>query len=265
MKIFYIIIIIIIFILLNNNVETFTNNFKRKRKFLLFSSVGKRDNKKIAMNEWLKGNRNYDVVLYYYDNMKFYDNSDYNFRRKDYKWPNFSHFIKNNDISGYDAIFVVDDDIIMKSKDINKMFDIFMKYKLKLAQPSFDEKSDIHFKIQKTNKNKILDYVSWIECGVILMNKEIFLNKKLFPIYKESGSGYGIESVILKITNPGNKDVAIIHEISSHHPKTKVKTKSSYYFKDTDFAENTRKIGEKFMKKYNAWYNKHKIYESIYK
>ena len=97
------------------------------------------------------------------------------------------------------------------------------------------------------------------------MSKEIFMNKELYPIFEESGSGYGLESVILKIINPGKKDVAIIHEISSHHPKTEIKTKASYYFKNRDFAENTRKIGENFMKKYNAWYNQHQVYESIYK
>ena len=34
------------------------------------------------------------------------------------------------------------------------------------------------------------------------------------------------------LINPGKKDVAMIHQISAHHPKTTKKTKSSYYFTD---------------------------------
>jgi hypothetical protein len=259
-----IIIIIILFIIFGNKIETFANEFKKKRKYLLFSSVGKRDSKN-PLDNWLKNDRNYDVALYYYDDTKFNQKSDYNFRKKGFKWPNFGHFIKNNDLSGYDAVFVIDDDIIMDTKDINKMFEIFMKYELKLAQPSFDKDSDIHFKIQETDNKKILDYVNWIECGVILMNNETFMNKKLIKLYSESGSGYGIDNVIIKLINPGKKDVAMIHQVSSHHPRTKKKTKSSYYFKDKKFASKTRKIGEDFMKKYNTWYSKHKIYGTIYK
>ena len=97
---------------------------------------------------------------------------------------NFSHFIKNNDLSGYDAIFVVDDDIIMNSKDINKMFNTFMKYKLKLAQPSFDEKSDSRLSEKKLSQ--CLDKFLYLD----FTTEQIKLSKNPFNSARKKGPNW---------------------------------------------------------------------------
>ena len=50
-------------------------------------------------------------------------------KRKGLKFDNFHHFLTHNDVSKYDAIWVVDDDIIIDTGSINQMFQIFSEYK----------------------------------------------------------------------------------------------------------------------------------------
>ena len=104
-----------------------TGGFIPKNKYLLFSSVSKRSNGKQAWEYWNEGERNYDIVLAYYKDDVPGECSDYCFKRNDFKLPNFYYFANNNDISSYDAFFIVDDDITMTSQDINKMFDRFWR------------------------------------------------------------------------------------------------------------------------------------------
>ena len=131
----YIIIIvtfIIIFFILTRKRNNFENKkeikqgFVPKRKNLLFSSIGKRDSKIQALDLWTKDkNRNFDIVLYYYNQEPPEKCFDYCIYKKGTKFPNFYHFMTNNDISNYEAIWIVDDDIKMETKKINRLFDLF--------------------------------------------------------------------------------------------------------------------------------------------
>ena len=67
--------------------------FNNKREYLLFSSVGKR--LKSGIPFWRKSeNRNYDIVLYYYDLNKPKNCTDYCINRKGSKFRNFYHYFK---------------------------------------------------------------------------------------------------------------------------------------------------------------------------
>ena len=60
-------------------------------------------------------------------------------KRKGTKFQNFNYIYNNykNDIMNYERFFIVDDDIIMSTNDINNLFDISKKYDLWICQPSF--------------------------------------------------------------------------------------------------------------------------------
>ena len=227
--------------------------FIPKKKYLLFSSVSKRSNEKQAVEYWNDGDRKYDIVLAYYKDDVPDNCNDFCFKREGFKLPNFYYFASNYDISSYDAIFIVDDDIIMTSQDINKMFDIFIENKLLVAAPSMDDNSDIHYSFQKRNKLKDITYTNFIEVGTLLLDKSCI--PKLLNLFKESGSGWGADIIIPYIIKPNKRQMGIINKVSSHHPKiTDINnfTKSSSKCLNIICSNNkVIKEGQKLLNKYN--------------
>ena len=88
-----------------------------------------------------------------------------------------------NDISGYKAIWIVDDDIQIRTKDINKMFEIFSKYDLDLATPSFSKDSVTYWlHILGQKKDNILHYTNFIEVNTPIFSQKA-LNKCFSTFY----------------------------------------------------------------------------------
>ena len=114
--------------------------FNKKRDYLLFSSVGDRESAKKAISMWLEDtDRNYDAVFYYYKELPENCLADYCKYKKGFKFENFADYASKNDISEYKAIWIVDDDIQIRTKDINKMFITFSENELVLGMPSFSK------------------------------------------------------------------------------------------------------------------------------
>jgi len=110
-------------------------------KNLVFSSVGDNTN---FDNIWLGSKRDYDVwVVYYGDNDENYENYkskvDYIEKRKGDKWQNFHHVYNTHydKIKENDRIFFLDDDIIITTGDIRRMFQLSLECDLWILQPSF--------------------------------------------------------------------------------------------------------------------------------
>lgn len=186
-------------------------------KYLLFSSISRRGNGKQALEYWSESDRNYDIVLAYYKDEVPENCSDFCFKRNDFKLPNFHYYASNYDITKYDAIFLIDDDIFMKSQDINKMFDIFIKNNLLVAAPSMDSESDVHYWFQKQNNNNKITFTNFVEIGTLILHKKTI--PKLLPLFEESGSGWGTDIILPHIIKPNEKQMGIINEVSCHHPK----------------------------------------------
>jgi len=210
-KIIIISLILIFIIIKNPNNEKFINN----KEYLLFSSVGKR--LKSGIPFWTKSeNRNYDIVLYYYNLDKPKNCSDYCINRKGSKFRNFYHFFKNNNLSKYKVIWIVDDDIQIETKNINKLFDIFVKYNLDIAQPSFDSESYISHSITKNQEGNILRFTNFVEVGVFMFSyKAIEINIEAF---NKTDTGFYLDYLVCKTIDKG-RNIAIIDKITCHHPK----------------------------------------------
>ena len=117
----FVIILFYIILYITYKKETY-KSFKQKRKFLLFSSIGKRATDVQALDFWTKNkNRNFDIVLYYYKEQPPKNCKDYCIYREDTKLKNFYHFMTNHDISGYEAIWIV---LFMKFQEfhISRLF-----------------------------------------------------------------------------------------------------------------------------------------------
>ena len=183
-----------------------TEGKKSNYQYLLFSSVGSRD--VLGCKHWVDSDRNYDIVIYAYGNVPQIckEKTDKLIYRKDYKFPNFYHYATNNDISKYDAIWIVDDDIVMETKDINKMFDKFMKHKLLLAQPAYDKTSDISWPLLSKRKKGGIVYTNFIEVSAPVYSREAI--QKSLDTFKDSKHAWGLDYIVstrlMKNTNDKN-------------------------------------------------------------
>ena len=166
-------------------------------KNLVFSSVGDNTN---FDNTWLGKDREYDVfVIYYGDeekNFKKYSKKvDYIEKRKGDKWQNFHHLYTTqyDKIQEYDRIFFLDDDIIISTKDINKMFKISLECDLWVCQPSFAKGSELGWKINISNPDYFLKYTNFVENNSCLMTKDSI--NRFIKMYDPKLISFGVDFI----------------------------------------------------------------------
>ena len=209
------------FLLCNENTCNFYTKGK-KNKYLLFSSVG--DNTTF-FKYWLSDNKNYDVAIVYYgDNNENYNKYceivDYIECHKGSKFQNFYYYYnKHKDylLNTYDYFFIVDDDIIIDTENINKLFDLSNKYQFWISQPSFREESKISHTITIQQKSNLFRYTNFVEVNTPIISN-IVLNK-LMNAYDPKLIGWGIDYLFIQILGLNNKDkYAVIDNISCINP-----------------------------------------------
>ena len=142
-----------------------------KSKNLVYTSFGDSTN---FDNIWLDENKNYDVwATYYGDDTERY-NSIYSkvdkcFRSKGYKFQNFYKIYNSEDLSYYERFFILDDDIIISTDDINEMFRISEYMDLDICGPSFDIFSKISHPDNRHNRKNFIRFCNYIEVNTMLL------------------------------------------------------------------------------------------------
>lgn len=190
----------------------------------VFTSAGTKTN---FDKLWLGDNQTYDVYVIYYDDddtiYNRYKNNKYIKyieRRKGSKFQNFLYFYKKYPeiIEKYDRFFILDDDIVFKIDDINKMFNMSREYKLEICGPSFSESSKISWYITKHKKNTILTYTNFVEVNTMLMSKTAI--NKLMKVISPELIGWGIDILAMWANGLERKTAyAIIHSVICINPK----------------------------------------------
>jgi hypothetical protein len=200
-------------------------------KNLLFTSAG---DKTKFFDIWCDDNRNYDIFLCYYGDSKdklYKKYVDYYAERKGGKFQNFDFFWNNIDnhkfiesntleqinLYSYDKYFILDDDIIFSTQDINELFKIMDEYNLDLLQPSFEpNKSKISHHITKCIPNAILHYTNFIEVNAPMFRNEIL--KKCMEIYDNRLAGWGIDLLFMWHLGDKPDKYAVIDKIKCINP-----------------------------------------------
>ena len=218
--------------------------FNPQRKFLLFSSI---DTNRSAHNIWLDNkDRNFDIALYVYEG-KLEDNRvDFYINKKGSKFQCFFDFANNIDIYHYDAVWIVDHDIELATRDINEMFNIFTEYDLWLAQPSYNLRTPFSWEISVNDANYRLRYTNFVESGLVFMSK--YALTTCLPIMEFIESGWGSDFIWPKILGFPDFKIAIIDEIQCYHPTYE----PSIYFRLPNTAEHQDAYN--LMKRFNAKY-----------
>jgi len=196
-------------------------------KNLIFTSAGGNTNfDKI----WLDKNRNYDVWVIFYgdDDKKFNEYKskvDFIEKRKGDKWQNF-HYVYNKykeELKEYERFFLLDDDIIISTDDINEMFDISEKTKLWICQPSFGKGSRLGHLFNKHVPCSYLRYTNFVENNTPLMIRKSIDN--FFKIYKpDEIDPHGTDFVFIwanGLDNVGDR-YAVIDKIQCINPVNRI-------------------------------------------
>jgi hypothetical protein len=207
-----------------NKIECYTNT-KSYKKNLVFTSAGNNTN---FDKLWTGNNRNYDIWVVYYDN----NNTKYNqyknkvdriWKRKGSKFQNFNYIYNRyyDYLIKYDRIYIVDDDIIMNTDQINELFNTSEKYDLWICQPAFLPESKYSHKIT-LQQNDLLRYTNFIELGVPLFSLEAL--KKFMKYYDNSLIGWGIDYLYIWANGNNVKNkYAIIDSIPCINPHDEAK------------------------------------------
>lgn len=187
-------------------------------KYLVFSSAGDNAN----VHHWLKGSRNFDLWICNYgnENNKNKIRSDYYIERKGGKFPNLYYVYQHwqSILNHYQAIFVIDDDIIINGTDISRLFEILDQYDLWLLQPTYNPIGKISHPITRINPSAFLRYTNFVEVACPLFRKDKL--DAFMKIYDPVLVGYGVDYWFMDVLGPDiNGKVAVIDAISCINPR----------------------------------------------
>jgi len=189
-----------------------------RSNYLVYTSVGDHSN----IDTWLTGNQNFDLWVTYYGNQenRYKDISDhYNIRRGG-KFPNLHYVYQKwkNILDQYQAILVMDDDIIINASSISRLFEIREKYDIWVLQPAFDLTSKISHPINRVKPFTFLRYTNFIEVTCPLFRKDKL--DTFMKVYDPILVGWGIDWWFLYTIKPeiNQNKVAIIDAIACHNP-----------------------------------------------
>ena len=170
------------------------------------------------------------MVVYYGKNEEKYNQYakkvDYILKRKGSKFQNFDYVYKNHKdiIKKYDRFFILDDDIIFKTKDINEMFKLSRQYNFWICGPTFKKVPEckISHPVTVSQPNNFFRYTNFIEVNVPLFNKQAL--DKLMDYYDPELIGWGIDYLYIWACGKNErKRFALIDSITCINPHDKLK------------------------------------------
>ena len=120
---------------------------------------------------WLEGPgaeaRTWDIIVNYFGNDpdKYRVGDVVRIDSKGPKWPALYELIRDHAelIGGYERVWLPDDDLRCACGDVNRLFEIFEREKLELAQPSLRPESYVSHMVTVHNPRFHLHYTNFIE------------------------------------------------------------------------------------------------------
>lgn len=186
------------------------------KKYGVFSAVGKQS----LHRNWIYPIHNFDLHLIIYDKsaIDFNNDTPYITTGHGYKFKLIYKYLIENPkfLEIYDYYYMPDDDILIDSSNISKLFEYMEKYNLNIAQPALYD-SYYTFKHTIREKYSILRFTNFVEIMQPCFSREA-LNKVLFT-FNENESGWGIDYHWGEIIGSNKYDMAIIDDVKSVHTR----------------------------------------------
>lgn len=170
---------------------------------------------------WIAGPEtpNFDLFLIYYGSGPDAAAADaqYYLRRKGFKFELLHHVAQEHSgtLAKYDRIWCPDDDVACSTGDLNALFDIFQRYRLRLAQPAVAE-GDISYRSLLRKPGNILRYTPFVEVMCPLFTREAFF--QLSATFLESRSAWGLDWIWAR-QQFAPREMAVIDKVGVHHTR----------------------------------------------
>jgi hypothetical protein len=188
---------------------------------LVFASAGDRGN----LRRWLKGRRDFDLWIVYYGERPdpLRELADFYVRRRGSKFQNLQACYQRwpERFAQYEAVMVLDDDIIINATSISSLFAIRRELDLWALQPAFRLRGKISWDITRVRPTARLRYTNFIEmtCPVIRRDKlDAFM-----AVYDPELVGYGIDWWLLKSMGELEGRLAVVDHITCVNPDDRSK------------------------------------------
>jgi hypothetical protein len=197
-----------------------------------------------------RSKRNYDLFISYFGSSPgtFEKDGEYYEVATGLKLPAFTKLIEERPalVYSYDAIWIPDDDLLTSAEQISRMFDLFHKHKLYLAQPALFPGSYAAHPVTSIVKGKSLHFSRYVEVMCPIFSR--FALKKLARTFSLTASSWGIDFLWGHRLGYPARRIAILDETPVVH--TRPIGKGSFYdaFKGQKIDPQDEKL--KLVKKY---------------
>ncbi|EHQ28620.1 DUF707 domain-containing protein [Mucilaginibacter paludis] len=175
-------------------------------------------------DHWLKDAdlRNFDVcLLFYHQNIDYpslYADVDYFFHLKDFKYKMIHQLlteIKPGLLDQYEYFYFIDDDVVIDTLSINKMFDIVRAFDLWIGQASLTSDSYCSWPILKHNSDCFIRFIGQVEVMAPVLSR--FAVKQCLSTFTINNSSWGMDSVWSKLLDYPTDKIAVVDAIQMRH------------------------------------------------
>jgi hypothetical protein len=189
---------------------------------LVFTSAGDRSN----LRRWLQGRRDFDLWVVYYGEQPgtFQELATYHVNRRGSKFQNLHYCYQErpHELAHYDAIMVMDDDIVIDATGITRLFEIRRELDLWALQPAFRLAGKVSWDITAVHPTAKLRYTNFIEMACPLFRRDKL--DAFMAVYDPELVGYGVDWWFLHTLGAElDHRVAIVDEVTCINPYDRTK------------------------------------------
>jgi hypothetical protein len=172
---------------------------------------------------WLagEGDRSWDLIVNYYgdDPDRYKEDDVTRIDSKGPKWPALSNLITEHldTISGYERIWLPDDDLKTDKASVNALFALCERYDLEVAQPSLTWDSYFGHLTTLQNRDFVLRYTNYVEVMAPCLTREMLLRS--LPLFNSNLSGWGLDFVWAALADRAERGIAIIDAVTVRHTR----------------------------------------------
>jgi hypothetical protein len=173
---------------------------------------------------WSSGRDGRFVLLagsYANDPKKWRDGADFHHHEKGLKYPWFYSYLKANPwVFDFDAVWLVDDDIVTDADTVSDMFQIFLESNLWAGQPTLypaGPNSFPAFKSLVSQRGRLLRYFSYIEEQMPIFSGRVL--RQIWETFSANHSGWGLRIMWKHILMAPMEKVAAIDATPMRHSR----------------------------------------------
>lgn len=192
------------------------------RPYLVYTSAGDRSN----VRRWVRGRRSFDLWITYYGDRPgaLADLADLYNCHKGSKFQNLHDVYQTwpDLLQAYEAVFVMDDDLLIGGDEIARLFELRRELDLWLLQPAFSPWGKMSHPLTRVVRTSRLRFTNFVEMGCPLFRGDRLT--AFLRVYDPILVGWGIDWWYLDVLGPDlERRVAVIDEVVCLNPRDAAK------------------------------------------